>query len=98
MCLLPGLAGLVFSALVSAYYMDTLPRGPVPDEMRMTPRNINGCVVYQTAEESRRLSRLEDSSVAVFVVGLVLGLVYLEKWGGLRIQDGEDAELSEDFG
>lgn len=98
LCLLPGLAGLVISAAVSTYYVETLPRGPAPEQMRMSPRNINGYVVYQTEEEDRRLSILEDSSVGVFAVGLVLGLVYLEKWSGSRAQKPEDdRELSERF-
>lgn len=98
LCLLPGLAGLVFSAVVSTYYLDTLPRWPAPEEMRVMPRNINGSVVYQTAEEDRRLTLLEDSSVAVFAVGLVLGLVYLEKWGSSQTQQADDdRELSEHY-
>ncbi|HEY2857944.1 MAG TPA: hypothetical protein VGJ21_05975 [Terracidiphilus sp.] len=79
--LLPGLGGLVFSAMVSTQYLESLPRLPVPDDMRMVPRNIHGIVVYQTDEEDRRLTMLEDVSVAVFVTGLGMGLVYLRKWG-----------------
>lgn len=98
LCLLPGLAGLVISAVVSTYYMDTLPRWPAPEQMRTIPRNINGFVVYQTVEENRRLSLLEGSSVTVFVVGLALGLVYLEKWGGSRgSEPDDDPELSEHY-
>jgi hypothetical protein len=33
--------------------------------------------------------------VGVFVVGLSMGLVYLEKWGGFRAQELEEEELSE---
>jgi hypothetical protein len=96
--LLPGLAGLLISATISTHYLDTLPKWPAPSELRMTPRNIHGTVVYQTIEEDRRLSLLEDCSVGVFVVGLGLGLVYLEKWGSRRVREaGEDDELSEDF-
>jgi hypothetical protein len=79
--LLPGLGGLVFSAMVSTQYLETLPRLPVPEEMRMVPRNIHGIVVYQTDEEDRRLTMLEDVSVGIFVIGLGMGLVYLRKWG-----------------
>jgi hypothetical protein len=93
--LLPGLAGLVISAVISTHYMDTLPRWPDPENLRVVPRNINGTVVYQTADEDRRLDILEYSSVGVFVVGLSMGLVYLEKWGGFRAQELEEEELSE---
>jgi hypothetical protein len=91
--LLPGLAGLIFSAMVSTNYLETLPRAPVPGEMRMTPRNIHGVVVYQTAEEDRRLTVMEDTSVGVFVVGLTLGLVYLRKWGIVQALGAEEEEL-----
>ncbi|MGA2673765.1 MAG: hypothetical protein ABSE99_11110 [Terracidiphilus sp.] len=94
--LLPGLAGLILSAMVSTHYLDILPKGPVPAEMRMTPRNIHGIVVYQTAEEDRKLNLMEYSSVGVFVLGLGLGLVYLEKWSAERAREAEeDGELAE---
>ena len=93
--LLPGLAGLVISAVISTHYMDMLPRLPDPESVRVVPRNINGTVVYQTPDEDRRLDILEYSSVGVFVIGLSLGLVYLEKWGGFRAQELEEEELSE---
>ena len=94
--LLPGLAGLVISAMVSTHYMDTLPKSPAPEELRTTPRNINGYVVYQTVEEDQRLTFLEYTSMGVFVIGLGLGLVYFEKWGNYRSREAEeDNELSE---
>jgi hypothetical protein len=95
MFLLPGLAGLVISAVISTHYMDTLPKWPDPENLRIVPRNINGSVVYQTEEEDRRLDILEYSSVGVFIIGLSAGLVYLEKWGGFRAQELEEEELSE---
>ncbi len=88
--LLPGLAGLILSATVSTHYMDTLPKSPIPEEMRTIPRNIDGTVVYQTADEDRRLNIMEYSSVGVFVVGLALGLVYLEKWGSAQTQAADE--------
>lgn len=95
--LLPGLAGLIISAMISTHYLDTLPKWPTPEELRMTPRNIHGIVVYQTVEEDRKLSIIEYSSVGVFLVGLGLGLTYLEKWGGMRARDAEEDELKENY-
>ena len=82
--LLPGLGGLVISAMISTHYLDTLPRWPVPDEGRIVARGIHGVVIYQTEEEDSQLSLIEYGSVGFFVTGLVLGVVYLEKWGSLQ--------------
>jgi|ERR1035441_5064296 hypothetical protein len=79
--LLPGLAGLIVSAMVSLHYLDSMPRLPVPEEMRMVPRNIHGVVIYQTRAEDEKLTIMEDSSVGIFVIGFALGCVYLRKWG-----------------
>lgn len=78
--MLPGLAGLIFSAMVSVHYLDTMPRWPAPQELRTVPRNIHGIVIYQTDAEDRTLNLYEYSSVAVFMAGLVSGLIYLKKW------------------
>jgi hypothetical protein len=97
--MLPGLAGLIVSAMFSVHYLDTMPRWPSPRDLRTVPRNIHGTVVYQTAEEDRKLNLLEYSSVGVFVVGLTLGLTYLEKWGTHRAQELPDEdELTENYG
>lgn len=97
--ILPGLAGLIVSAMISTHYLEVLPRRPVMVEGRSVPREIHGIVVYQTAEENRRLNLIEYSSVGVFVGGLGLGLVYLENWGSLQARAGEeDGELAEDRG
>jgi hypothetical protein len=95
--LLPGLAGLIFSAMTSTSYLANLPKIPDPTQMRMTPRNIHGVVIYQTQEEDRRLTLMEDASVGVFLVGLTLGLVYLRKWGIAHAlgADDEDVALEE---
>lgn len=95
--LLPGLAGLIFSAMTSTSYLANLPKSPDPTELRMTPRNIHGVVIYQTQEEDRRLTLMEDVSVGVFLVGLTLGLVYLRKWGIAHAlgADDEDVALEE---
>jgi len=93
--LLPGLAGLIVSALVSAHYLDTLPKWPAPEEMRMTPRDIHGVMVYQTVEEDRNLNLMEYSSIGVFLIGLGSGFVYLEKWNRARVGEaGEDKDLA----
>jgi hypothetical protein len=95
MFLLPGLGGLVISAMVSTQYLETLPRTPIPSEMRMVPRNIHGVVVYQTDDEDKRLSIMEAASVGVFLVGLTTGLVYLRKWGIAQALNGEDEPVAE---
>lgn len=96
--LLPGLVGLIVSAMLSMHYLDVLPKSPAPDQMRITPRNIHGILVYQTLEENRRLSLLEDSSVGVFLLGLGLGCVYLAKWGIVQALGADDEELEENLG
>jgi uncharacterized membrane-anchored protein YitT (DUF2179 family) len=96
--LLPGLAGLIISAMFSVHYLDTMPKWPSPDELRTVPRNIHGTVVYQTAKEDRELNLMEYSSVGVFLVGLGLGLVYLEKWGARQARVVEEDEaLTENY-
>jgi hypothetical protein len=97
--ILPGLAGLIVSAMISTHYLDVMPRGPVLTEGRVVPRDIHGIVVYQTPDEDRRLNLIEYSSVGVFVIGLGLGLVYLEKWGAMQTRAGEEeGEFAEDRG
>lgn len=94
--LLPGLAGLIVSAVISTHYLDTMPRWPVPEEHRMIPRGIHGTTVYQTPAENRDLDLVEYTSVGVFVVGLGFGLVYLEKWGAAQSrEDAEDSEFAQ---
>src|SRR6266704_4812413 len=72
--LLPGLAGLIVSSMISVSYLDTLPKTPDPQTMRMTPRLIHDVTVYQTTAEDRRLDIIEYSSTTVFVIGLGLSL------------------------
>jgi hypothetical protein len=97
--LLPGLGGMIFSAMISTDYLQNLPKSPTPTEQRMTPRNVDGVVIYQTVGENRRLSIAEYGSVAVFLIGLVLGVVYLEKWSSARQLDPElDPDLFEEAG
>ena len=93
--LLPGLGGLVFSATVSTDYLEKFPKSPTPTEQRMTPRNVHGTVIYQTVQEDRRLSAMEYGSVSVFLIGLLLGIVYLEKWSSSRTSEAESDLLEE---
>jgi len=96
--ILPGLAGLIGSAMYSVHYLDTMPRWPSPEERRTVPRNIHGILVYQTAEEARRLDLMEYASIGVFGAGLMLGLVYLEKWGARQARAAEeDDRVTEHF-
>jgi uncharacterized membrane protein len=90
--ILPGLAGLIVSAMISTHYLDTMPRSPVIQELRTVPRNIHGTVVYQTEKEDRKLNEIEYGSVGVVLIGLVLGLTYLEKWGAAQVQDADEEE------
>jgi predicted Na+-dependent transporter len=79
--LLPGLAGMILSATISSHYAHTLPTWPHPADQRMIPRNIHSVIVYQTVEEDRRLDLMEYTSVVVFLIGLGMGCVYLNRWG-----------------
>jgi hypothetical protein len=90
--LLPGLGGLILSAVVSTQYLQTMPRLPAPEEQRMVPRSIHGVIVYQTTEEDKRLTTMEDASVGVFVLGLGLGIWYLELWSSQRVRMSEEEE------
>ena len=97
--LLPGLAGLITSAMVSVHYADSLPKWPVLEQGRTVPRSIHGFVVYQTAEEDRNLSEIEYTSVGVFLAGLGLGLLYLQKWGMARMIEADESDsLARDLG
>ena len=48
--------------------------------------------VYQTVNEDRLLNTWEFTSVGVFLVGLVLSVVYLEKWGAMQVSADEEEE------
>ena len=96
--LLPGLAGLIVSAMISTHYLDTMPKWPDPEEQRIVPREIHGATVYQTVAEDHRLNAIEYSAVGVFLVGLVIGVVYLEKWGSAQSRASEEeSELAQDL-
>ena len=92
--IVPGLAGLVVSAVISTHYLDAMPKDPVIAQGRVVPREIHGVIVYQTTQENRTLNAIEYSSVGIFVVGLGIGLVYLEKWGTMpRSYSDEGSKL-----
>lgn len=88
--LLPGLAGMILSAVISAEYLQKLPHWPVPAAGEVIPRDIHGVAVYQTEQESQKLNRIEFSSVGFLALGAALGLVYLEKWSAERAREAED--------
>ena len=90
--ILPGLAGLIVSAMISPHYLDTMPTYPVTQELRTVPRNIHGTVVYQTEQENRWLNEMEYGAVAVFLVGVGLGLTYLEAWGARQTQASDEED------
>ena len=90
--LLPGLAGLLISSMISVSYVKNLPKMPDPPTMRMIPRLIDGVTVYQTAAENRRLNIVEASTTTVAFIGLVLSLVYLKKWGIARALEGQEGD------
>ncbi len=62
----------------------------------MTPRNINGVVVYETVEEHERQSLIEYGSTGTFVLGIFLGLVYMRQWGVEHLICDEDEDYAED--
>jgi hypothetical protein len=97
--LLPGLAGLIVSAIISTHDLDTMPRVPALEQHRIIPFGIHGTTVYQTPAENKQFNLVESSSVGVFVVGFALGLVYLEKRGGLQtLEEFEDSALAQQPG
>lgn len=97
--LLAGLAGLIASAAISTHYLVVMPQKPVPEELRVIPRNIHGFTVYQTEIENRLLNTWEFTSVGVFLVGVTLSAIYMEKWGSMQVPSGaeEERELAEDL-
>jgi len=89
-----GLLGLMISAALSAHYVNTLPRFPDPENLRMIPRNIDGYTVYQTDDENRRLDRAEYVSMGVFLIGVGVGLVYFQKWGLARAIESKQEDFA----
>jgi hypothetical protein len=77
--LVPGIFGLIVSAILSTNYAATLPRVPDPASMRIVPRDIHGITVFQTADEDRTLTDVEYGALALFLVGVTLSVVYIER-------------------
>jgi hypothetical protein len=90
--LLFGVVGFALSTIVSGQYLDTLPKNPAVEELRTVPRNIHGTVVYQTVEENRKLTLIDAGSAIGILLGLGLGIVYLEKVGTFADRSKEDVE------
>jgi hypothetical protein len=93
--LLPGLAGLVANASLSTHYFDTLPRFPVPEDLRTVPHTLNGQVIYLTPDEEQQLYVFRHYGVRAFAIGVVLGILYLgmmathlEQWHSTEENDG----------
>lgn len=97
--LLAGLAGLITSAAISTHYLVVMPQKPAPEELRVVPRSIHGVTVYQTTQENRLLNTWEYTSVGIFLVGVTLSAIYMEKWGSMQVPAGgeEERELAEDL-
>jgi hypothetical protein len=95
--LVPGIAGMIWAGAIRANYLDTLPKHPVFEQMRVVPRTIGGTVIYQTDEEGALLTRLDIASGAIFMAGAFLGIVYLRRWGMRRmLENDEDQALAEE--
>jgi hypothetical protein len=95
--LVPGIAGMFWAGTIRASYLDTLPKRPLPEQLRTVPRNIGGTVIYQTEDESALLTRVDIASGSIFLVGAFLGIVYLRRWGMRRmLENDEDEALAEE--
>jgi formate hydrogenlyase subunit 6/NADH:ubiquinone oxidoreductase subunit I len=79
-----GTLGMFLSTAISTHFRTTLPTTPIPEEQRMTPRNISGVIVYETDDEDRKLDLIEYSSALTFAFGACLGCVYAARWGTAR--------------
>jgi hypothetical protein len=95
--LVPSIAGMIWAGTIRASYLDTLPKRPVFEQLRVVPRNIGGTVVYQTEQESSLLTRIDIVSAAIFLVGALFGIVYLRRWGMRQmLENDEDQALAEE--
>jgi hypothetical protein len=97
MLILPGVAGLIFAAVLSGHYLNTLPQLPVPQQQRTLPRSIQGIVVYQTVEEDQKMDLIEYASFGSFALGLILSLIYMEGAGFQTSEFEEEDGLTGNF-
>jgi len=77
---LAGLGGWICSAALTFRYQATLPRQPDPIAGNVYPLNVHGIVVYQTRHQRNMLDEIEDSSVAVIAVSVLMAAVHQKKW------------------
>jgi hypothetical protein len=76
-----GLAGIVWTSSLWYEYQRTLPRHPDTAAARLYPLNVHGIVVYQTRDERNWLDEIQYSSIALFALGGLMGLIYEKKFG-----------------
>jgi len=88
--LLPGLGGLIVSAMISVHCLATMPQMPDLEAGRVVPRAIHGTTVYQTPQEDRRLNILEYASAGVASLGLAFSMVFLAKWGAAQARSVDE--------
>ena len=70
-----GLIGAVSSYVTWNQYLQNLPRHPDPTAGRTHPRNIHGIVVYQTGTEESRLDRLDNVTLGMLVLAMLIGII-----------------------
>ena len=78
-----GLAGILWTSSIWYDYQKTLPRRPDPVAGRLYPLNVHGIVVSQTLNERNWLDEIQYSSIAVFAVGGLMGLIYEKRFARL---------------
>lgn len=93
--LVPGIFGLVVSAILSTSYLSSLPRMPDPAALRMTPREIHGVTVFETTQEDQTLSAVEYGALGCFLVGIVFSVIYIEKRSASRASEAERTAMGE---
>ena len=77
-----GLAGCIWTAALWNQQLISLPRSPDPAHGRIYPRNIHGICVYQTGQERDYLQKVQNCSLGVFVVSVLMSIVGKRKFAG----------------
>lgn len=94
--LFPGLAGLLASASLDTFYFQNSPQMADMPTGHILPHEIHGLTVYLTPDQDHKLRLWEYGSVGIFLVGMLLGVVYLERWAAMRApMDSDYAYRSE---